>query len=562
MSVIADFFSLLDSLLGSAAYFPIALLGVGLIFTIYLGFPQLRFFAHAWSVLTGKHTSSSDPGDTSHFQALSTALSGTVGTGNIGGVAFAIFLGGPAALFWMWATAFLGMTTKFVEVSISHKYRKQDDKGQMAGGPMYYMEYGLGMKWLAVFFAVATVISSFGSGNMPQANNMASGIETSFGIAPYVSGLLFAALMAFVILGGVRRIAAVAAALVPTMGVLYALGAFAVIFSNMDQVIPSLLSVFQSAFTASAAAGGFLGASFAYAFNRGVNRGLYSNEAGQGSAPIAHASAKTKEPVAEGMVSILEPFIDTLVICTLTGLVILSSGVWQQKFPTTFSQTDTEILAGVYDDQNMTHVGQLSAHLDLVPPQNDPVRAFSGTISVQAGRPDASNITFIHNRSVAENVRVMQADQPFSGLMAVDNGQVSDASLALTGVSLLHSVPLTAKAFEQSFLGDYGGLLVTIGLTLFAFSTAIAWSYYGDRAVTYLFGTFWVLPYRFLYVLGFFVATIADTSLIWLISAVTVALMTLPNLIGMLLMHKEVKQMTEEYWQKVQTTRTNASEDG
>ncbi|MAI10734.1 MAG: sodium:alanine symporter family protein [Rhodospirillaceae bacterium] len=562
MSLIADFFSLLDSLLGSAAYFPIALLSVGMIFTIYLGFPQLRFFGHAWSVLTGRHTPSSAPGDTSHFQALSTALSGTVGTGNIGGVAFAIFLGGPAALFWMWATAFVGMTTKFVEVSISHKYRKQDDKGQMAGGPMYYMEYGLGMKWLAVFFAVATVISSFGSGNMPQANNMASGIETSFGIAPYMSGLLFAALMAFVILGGVRRIAAVAAALVPTMGALYALGAFAVIFSNVDQVIPSFLSVFQYAFTGSAAAGGFLGASFAYAFNRGVNRGLYSNEAGQGSAPIAHASAKTNEPVAEGMVSILEPFIDTLVICTLTGLVILSSGVWQEKFPTTFSQTDTEILAGVYDDKNTTHVNQLSAHLDLVPPQNDPVRAFSGTISVQAGRPDASNITFIHNRSVAENVRVLQAGRPFSGLMAVDDGQVSDASLALIGDSLLHSVPLTAKAFEQSFLGEYGGFLVTIGLTLFAFSTAIAWSYYGDRAVTYLFGTFWVLPYRFLYVLGFFVATIADTSLIWLISAVTVALMTLPNLIGMLLMHKEVKQMTQEYWQKVQTTRTNAAEDG
>ena len=562
MSLIADFFSLLDSLLGSAAYFPIALLSVGMIFTIYLGFPQLRFFGHAWSVLTGRHTPSSAPGDTSHFQALSTALSGTVGTGNIGGVAFAIFLGGPAALFWMWATAFVGMTTKFVEVSISHKYRKQDDKGQMAGGPMYYMEYGLGMKWLAVFFAVATVISSFGSGNMPQANNMASGIETSFGIEPYLSGLLFAALMAFVILGGVRRIAAVAAALVPTMGALYALGAFAVIFSNVDQVIPSFLSVFQYAFTGSAAAGGFLGASFAYAFNRGVNRGLYSNEAGQGSAPIAHASAKTNEPVAEGMVSILEPFIDTLVICTLTGLVILSSGVWQEKFPTAFSQTDTEILAGVYDDKNTTHVNQLSAHLDLVPPQNDPVRAFSGTVSVQAGRPDASNITFIHNRSVAENVRVLQAGRPFSGLMAVDDGQVSDASLALIGDSLLHSVPLTAKAFEQSFLGEYGGFLVTIGLTLFAFSTAIAWSYYGDRAVTYLFGTFWVLPYRFLYVLGFFVATIADTSLIWLISAVTVALMTLPNLIGMLLMHKEVKQMTQEYWQKVQTTRTNAAEEG
>ena len=199
MAPITDFFSLLDSLLGGAAYFPIALLGIGLLFTLYLGFPQLRFFRHAWSVLLGKHTDDKAPGDTSHFQALSTALSGTVGTGNIGGVAFAIFLGGPAALFWMWATAFLGMTTKFVEVSISHKYRKQDAQGFMAGGPMYYMEYGLGMKWLAVFFAVATVISSFGSGNMPQANNMASGIETSFGIAPYMSGLLFAALMALII---------------------------------------------------------------------------------------------------------------------------------------------------------------------------------------------------------------------------------------------------------------------------------------------------------------------------------------------------------------------------
>ena len=233
-----------------------------------------------------------------------------------------------------------------------------------------------------------------------------------------------------------------------------------------------------------------MGASFAYAFNRGVNRGLYSNEAGQGSAPIAHASAKTKEPVAEGMVSILEPFIDTLVICTLTGLVILSSGVWQEKFPTTFSQTDTEILAGVYDDQNPMHVSQLAAHLDLVPPENDPVRALSGIIFVQAGQPDTSNVTFIHNRSVAENVRVLQQGEPFNGAMVVENGKVSDASLTLTGHSLLHSVPLTAKAFERSFLGEYGGLLVTIGLTLFAFSTAIAWSYYGDRAVTYLFGTF------------------------------------------------------------------------
>lgn len=553
MSVITDFFALLDGLLGGAAYFPIALLGVGLLFTVYLGFPQIRFFKHAWSVLFGRHTDDSDPGDTTHFQALSTALSGTVGTGNIGGVAFAIFLGGPAALFWMWATALLGMTTKFVEVSISHKYREQDDRGFMAGGPMYYMEYGLGMKWLAVFFAIATVISSFGSGNMPQANNMASGIEASMGIASWVSGLLFAVLMGFVIIGGVRRIAAVSAALVPTMGVLYALGAFAVIFSNLDNVLPSLASVFAYAFTGSAAAGGFLGASFAYAFNRGVNRGLYSNEAGQGSAPIAHAAARTNEPVAEGMVAILEPFIDTLIICTLTGLVILSSGVWQEKYPTSFSQTDTEIVAGLYSDQDPVHVAQLAAHLDLVPPSNDPVRRFSGTIEVRDGTPDLSNLTVLHNRSVAEDVQINKDGAPLNGIVLVEEGSLVDGSLQLQGLSLLHSVPLTAKAFEQSFLGEYGGLLVTIGLTLFAFSTAIAWSYYGDRAITYLLGTAWVLPYRGLYVLGFFAATIVDTSLIWLISAVTVALMTLPNLVGMVLMRVEVKQMTQEYWAKLKS---------
>ena len=201
------------------------------------------------------------------------------------------------------------------------------------------------------------------------------------------------------------------------MGVLYAVGAFAVIFSNIDNVLPALSSVFAYAFTGSAAAGGFLGASFAYAFNRGVNRGLYSNEAGQGSAPIAHAAAKTKEPVAEGMVAILEPFIDTLIICTLTGLVILSSGVWQEKYPTPFSQTDTEIVAGHYSDQDPVHVAQLSAHLDLVAPPNDPVRAFSGTIQVVAGTPDLSNVTVLHNRSVAEQVQITKDGQPYSGFV-------------------------------------------------------------------------------------------------------------------------------------------------
>lgn len=551
MQVFQSFIEFLDGYLGSAVYFPFLLLGVGVFFTLYLGFPQIRYFKHAWGVLRGKHTVGDEPGDTSHFQALSTALSGTVGTGNIGGVAFAIYLGGPAALFWMWMTAFVGMTTKFVEVTVSHKYRVEDDEGRMAGGPMYYMERGLNMKWLAVFFAVALMVSSFGSGNLPQSNNMASGLEASFGIPTWASGLVLSVLLGAVIIGGIRRIALVAASIVPLMGVFYALGALAVAFSNADQILPSFAAIFSDAFTGSAASGGFLGATFAYAFNRGVNRGLFSNEAGQGSAPIAHASARTDEPVSEGMVSILEPFIDTLLICTLTGLVILSSGVWTKKFETEFTPFDMEVVAGVYSDENPLHTAELFAHLDILPPAGDPVQPYTGSVAVVNGVLAAGPYTVIHNRSIAESVQVVRNGEPFTGEITFEDGAAIDDALTFSGRSLLHSVPLTAKAFEQSFLGSYGQYAVTVGLVMFAFSTALAWSYYGDRAVTYLFGLKWVRLYRVAYVIGFFSATIADTSLIWLISAVTLALMTIPNLIGIMLMRKEVKSLTAQYWLKV-----------
>jgi len=432
MQAFESFIGFLDGYLGSAVYFPFLLLGVGVFFTLYLGFPQIRYFKHAWGVLRGKHTASGAPGDTSHFQALSTALSGTVGTGNIGGVAFAIYLGGPAALFWMWATAFVGMTTKFVEVTVSHKYRVQDEEGRMAGGPMYYMERGLNMKWLAVFFAVALVVSSFGSGNLPQSNNMASGLEASFGIPTWASGLVLSVLLGAVIIGGIRRIAIVAASIVPLMGILYALGALAVAISNADQIIPSFIAVFSDAFTGSAASGGFLGATFAYAFNRGVNRGLFSNEAGQGSAPIAHASARTEEPVSEGMVSILEPFIDTLLICTLTGLVILSSGVWTQKFDTEFTPFDMEVVEGTYVEENPEHVRQLFAHLDIVPPADDPVVPFTGSVAVVDGALAAGPYTVIHNRSIAEAVHVVRDGQPFTGEIAFADGAPVESDLTFS----------------------------------------------------------------------------------------------------------------------------------
>jgi len=543
-------FVFLDGLLGSAIWFPYLLLGVGLFFTLYLGFPQIRFFRRGWNILRGKYAKPGDPGDTSHFQALSTALSGTVGTGNIGGVAFAIFLGGPAALFWMWATAFFGMTTKFVEVTISHKYRVKDAEGRIAGGPMYYMERGLNMRWLAVFFAIAVVVSSFGTGSLPQSNNMASGLEASFGIPTWISGLVLAVLLGLVIIGGIRRIARVAATIVPVMGVLYALGALAVVVSNIHEVIPSFLAVFRDAFTGSAAAGGFLGASFAYAFNRGVNRGLFSNEAGQGSAPIAHASARTEEPVSEGMVSILEPFIDTLIICTLTGLVILSSGVWKEKFPNTFAETDTQFISGVYHESDPQDVEALFGH--LMGTGAGSVEPLTAELTASNGRVAAGEFTVIHNRSIAEDVRYLAGGEPYSGPLTIVDGRLQTAGISLTGRSLLHSVPLTAEAFKKSFLGDYGQYAVTVGLVLFAFSTALAWSYYGDRGMTYLIGVQAVMPYRLVYVVGFFLATVVDTSLIWLISAVTLALMAIPNLIGIMLMRKEVRQLTRDYWRKFQ----------
>jgi AGCS family alanine or glycine:cation symporter len=555
MSAFESLLNLIDGLLGSAVWFPFALLAVGAFFTIYLGFPQIRFFRHAWRVLIGRETEAGAPGDTTHFQALSTALSGTVGTGNIGGVAFAIYLGGPAALFWMWMTAFLGMTTKFVEVTISHQYRVRDESGHIAGGPMYYMERGLNMKWLAVFFAAATVISSFGSGNLPQSNNLAAGIESSFGIPTWLTGGVFAVLLALVIVGGIRRIAMVAAAIVPFMGVVYAIGAFAVAIVNYDQLLPSFASVFENAFSGSAAAGGFLGASFAYAFNRGVNRGLFSNEAGQGSAPIAHAAARTDRSVSEGMVSILEPFIDTLIICTLTGLVILSSGVWSEKFDNRFTAIDTEFVAGEYHESDPEDVQALFEHLDFTRPNVDPVQSYTGGITVVAGHPDLAGVTVLHNRSIAEGVRVSANGAAFDGVLEIEAGRVVTPGAVLDGRSLLHSVPLTAEAFKRGLFGEWGQYAVTIGLTLFAFSTAIAWSYYGDRAMTYLFGLRTVMPYRVVYVFGFFLATIADTSLVWLISAVTLALMTLPNLIGIVLMRREVKQLTTDYWNEVKARR-------
>ena len=549
MEGLYSFLVILDGFLGGAGWFPYVLLGVGLFFTIYLKFPQIRFFKHAWQVVTGKFDKESDPGDTTHFRALTTALSGTVGTGNISGVAFAIFLGGPAALFWMWVTAFLGMTTKFVEVTLSHKYRVKTEDGTMAGGPMYYMDRRLNMKWLAVAFAIATVVSSFGTGNLPQSNGIAQSIEATFGFEPWAVGSVLGILLALVILGGIQRIAAFTARVVPVMAVIYLIGALAVIFANVENIIPSFAAVVKDAFTGSAAAGGFLGASLAYAFNRGVNRGLFSNEAGQGSAPIAHAAAKTKEPASEGMVSLLEPFIDTIIICTVTGLVILSSGVWKEKHENVFDRSDMFFVQGQYDDSDQADVDKLYGYLNDV--EGNEIKAYTGSITVVNGTAVSDGFTLLNSRSVAEDVKYnIGSEDLFTGTLKIEEGKPVRDNLEVSGKSLVHSAALTTIAFTRGYFGNFGQYIVSIGLMLFAFSTAIAWSYYGDRAMTYLLGPRSVMPYRVIYVAGFVWAAFSDTTLVWALSAVAIVVMTLPNLFGIVLPSKEMKETVNDYWSR------------
>jgi AGCS family alanine or glycine:cation symporter len=544
----ATFTSILEFLtywLVDQYWFPAFLIGSGIFFTFYLGSPQIRFFKHGWRVLSGKYVKNDTKGETTPFQALTTALSGTVGTGNIGGVALAIFLGGPAALFWMWVTAFLGMTTKFVEVTLAHKYRETLPDGSISGGPMYYIENGLKMRWLAILFSVCLLMMCLGTGNMPQISSIAVVMNDTFNIPKIVTGGVLAVLLWMVIIGGIKRIAQIASKLVPFMAFWYIAGALAVIIGNYENIIPSLKLIFIHVFTPTAAVGGFLGASVAAALTRGVNRGLYSNEAGQGSAPIAHASSKTENPVEEGMVSILEPFIDTIIICSITGLAILSSGVWIEKFENKFEESSMCYLEGNYSDQSEQDVKILQ---DYIYTCNGKL-SFSGPVEVTEGKATLiDQITLLHNRSVSEDVIYYNDDQSlFSGSLKIINGKLASDDVSVVGKSLLIGADLTGKAFTRSMFGDYGQYIVAIGLLLFAFSTAIAWSYYGDRATAHLFGEGWILYYRIIYVGAFFTAAIIDTKIVWDIATVIGPIATVPNLIALLLLRKEMKSITDQY---------------
>ena len=545
-----DFLLLLDGYLSGSWWFPAFLIGTGIFFTAYLGFPQFRFFAHGWRIVTGKYAKEDAEGETTPFEALTTAMSGAVGTGNIGGVALAIWIGGPAAIFWMWITAIFGMTTKFVEVTMAHKYRTTLSDGSISGGPMYYIEKSFNKRWAGVLFAALMMICAIGSGNMPQINNIASVLDSTFSIPKLATGLILGVMLWMIIAGGIKRIAKIASKLVPIMAVIYFGGALVVVIENYENIIPSFHSIFSQVFTGSAAAGGFLGASFAMSLKLGVARGLYSNEAGQGSSPIAHASAKAEHSVEQGMVSILEPFIDTIVVCSVTALVILSSGAWTQKYDNTFERSSMAIFEGSYAENNSKDVEELGKYiLDARNFTSDTtnVENFTGSLDLIDGQLQKQSVTVFHNNSIAEDVVFYQGAEPVSGLLEIADGKIADSSIRVEGKSLIHSAELTSKAFGSGILGMYGEYIVAIGLLLFAFSTAIAWSYYGDRSTAYIFGEGAVPWYRMIYVVCFIAAAVVDTTVIWNIAYVVVALVTIPNLIALFVLRKEMKEQVDSY---------------
>lgn len=511
------------------------LLGFGIFITLRLGFVQLRKFKHGIRVVMGHFDDPNETGDVNHFQALTTALSATVGIGNIAGVAIAIHNGGPGALFWMWITAFFGMAIKYSECTLAVMYRKQNPDGSVSGGPMYYIQQGLGnnWKWLAVAFATFAVICSFLTGNAVQANSVSDIMQASFSVPKWATGIISATVVGFVIIGGIKRIGAVTSRLAPLMALIYVLGALIILMMNYDQVIPSLVLIVKSAFNPTAGAYGVGSGVFLTTLVWGIKRGLFSNEAGQGSAPIAHAAAKTNEPVREGVVALLEPFIDTLVVCTMTGLVIITTNSWDAKHPQYFNVNSNEVTYVLPEGTNnlILEDGKVldgkiiknNAEIDVIYLNETMTDTFSGTISltetgVVVESTDGADVTHFHAN-------------------AIENG-----------------APLTAVAFQKGLapIMPGGDLIVTLCVILFAVSTSISWSYYGDRSIQYLAGDKSIIYYKGVYVVMHFVGAMLTLNTVWLIGDIALGLMTIPNLIALFALSGVVYKATQTYFNKME----------
>ncbi|MFC1482835.1 alanine/glycine:cation symporter family protein [Candidatus Margulisiibacteriota bacterium] len=423
----------------------ILLLGTGFYFSFTLKGLQFTKLGYALKLIFTKSENKKAKGDISHFQALMTALAATVGVGNIAGVATAISLGGPGALFWMWITGLVGMVTKYTESLLAVKYREVDENGNMSGGPMYYITKGLKLPWLGAFFAICTAIAAFGIGNMVQSNSVAHALSTTFSISPRITGIVLTLLVAGVIVGGIKSIARTVSVLVPIMIVFYMGGALIIICKYYAQ-IPNVFSlIFTTAFTGHAAIGGFTGAILKMTIQKGISRGIFSNESGMGSAPIAAAAAKTTEPVRQALVSMTQTFIDTIIVCSMTGFVILLTGAW------------------------------------------------------------------VTGKTGAE---------------------------------------LTTIAFSRGLPGEWGVYIVTIGITLFAFSTLIGWNYYGEKAIEYLLGIKSIIPYRIVFSIIVFFGAVLHLKLVWTFADIANAFMIIPNLIGLIGLRHIVIEITNAYFNK------------
>jgi AGCS family alanine or glycine:cation symporter len=529
----------------------IALLGVGLFLTLRLGFVQIRHFAHGVGVTSGKYDDPNEPGDVSHFQALTTALSATVGIGNIAGVAIAIHFGGPGAVFWMWMTALLGMAVKYSEVVLAQHYRQVERpdtdakhwEGSVSGGPMYYIERGLGPKWkpMAMFFALALGLTAFLTGNGVQANTVADTMGTTFGIPAWVTGLVTSAIVAAVILGGIGRIGRVTAVLAPLMAAIYVFGALVILLTNIGAILPSLALIVREAFNPSAGVAGTGVGAILVTMMWGVKRGLFSNEAGQGSAPIAHAAAKTDEPVSEGVVALLEPFIDTIVICSMTALTIIITGVWTERVPTQVTLTG--------GDLSYVTVNENGGYSTVSSPA--PIRIDDGYVVDTA--PGAPLVAW-HEVPVERLFVDAEQTKPFTGTIEPAAGRATDADgnvyTSLWGPAVENAAPLTMLAFQRGLPGEWGHYIVLLSVLLFAISTAISWSYYGDRCANYLFGPKAVLPYKLVYVAMHFIGAVLPLAAAWALGDVLLGIVILPNLIALVLLAPVVAQLTKSYFER------------
>ncbi len=533
-------------------YFIVLLLGTGIFLTIRLRVIQVRKVSHALAIVAGYYDNPKDKGEINHFQALTSALSATIGIGNISGVATAIHYGGPGALFWMWVTAILGCASKYAECTLSNHYREIHEDETVSGGPMYYIEKGMGKnwKWLAIIFAACAVISSFGSGNAVQAFTVADSFRSDFGIPTWITGAVSASLVAMVIIGGIKRIGRVTSRLVPVMSILYFIGAITVLFLNAPRIPAAIMTIFNDAFTAKAGVGGFFGSTFMFMMVWGVKRGIFSNEAGQGSAPIAHAAAKTDEPVREGLVAMLGPYIDTLLICTLTGLVIVTVGVWHGKkvesLPFT-KQSDITIIV------SSAEIG-MNGHVD-------DMDRMTGAFDISRG--EASGVAFVRNDSFVDDAVILRGDKPFNGTCEIDeNGTavfadefgdiIPGADIQLAGGMTQNGSPLTAWAFKTGLapITSGGNYIVTIAVFMFAISTAISWSYYGDRSIEYLFGRGFIMPYRVVFCIVHFLATVLSLEIVWGFGDTALGMMAIPNLIALFALSGVVRKLTVDYFSR------------